>query len=209
MPDRLRRRRPGKSRASCRRTPAAQAALAGESALGVGLPECRPFGKCRHAGSRPGTVAASPGTGRYFSISSPDLGLARELLFPVPVGTTYVWRRHRPRKFDNVRKSMIKIQVKELDDQLILQVEGRLAGAFVPELEDCWQRARANQPNRKISVDLKSVTCVDRAGRYLLQLMHSNGVGFLRAGLAIQDVLDRAMEQPECNVGHSLQPRDT
>jgi anti-anti-sigma regulatory factor len=93
---------------------------------------------------------------------------------------------------------MMIIQTKEVDGQLILQVEGRLAGAFVPELENCWQIARAGQPGRKISVDLKSVTCVDRAGRYLLQLMHSNGVGFLRAGLAIQDILEQVMEQPEC-----------
>jgi hypothetical protein len=47
-------------------------------------------------------------------------------------------------------------------------------------------------------VDLKSVTCVDRAGRYLLLLMHNNGVGFLRVGLAIQDVLEQVMEQHEC-----------
>jgi len=93
---------------------------------------------------------------------------------------------------------MMKIQVKELDDQLILQVEGRLAGAFVPELELSWQAARASQPNRRISVDLKSVTCIDRAGRYLLQFMHTNGVGFLRAGLAIQDILEQVMEAPEC-----------
>ena len=93
---------------------------------------------------------------------------------------------------------MMKIQVKEFDDQLILQIEGRLAGAFVPELENCWQAARASQPGRRISVDLKGVTCVDRAGRYLLQLMHSNGVGFLRAGLAIQDILEQVIEQPEC-----------
>ncbi len=93
---------------------------------------------------------------------------------------------------------MMRIQVKEFDDQLILQVEGRLAGAFVPELENCWQAARANQPNRKISVDLKGVTCVDRAGRHLLLLMHGNGVGFLRAGLAIQDILEQVMEPPEC-----------
>jgi anti-anti-sigma regulatory factor len=93
---------------------------------------------------------------------------------------------------------MMKIQVKEIDDRLILEVEGRLAGAFVPELEDCWQAARANDPRRKISVDLRNVTCVDRAGRYLLQLMHGNGVVFLRAGLAIQDILEQVMEQPEC-----------
>jgi anti-anti-sigma regulatory factor len=93
---------------------------------------------------------------------------------------------------------MMKIQMKELNDQLTLQVEGRLAGAFVPELENCWQTARANQPNRQISVDLKSVTCIDRAGRSLLQLMHRDGVGFLRAGLAIQDILEQVMETPEC-----------
>ena len=73
-----------------------------------------------------------------------------------------------------------------------------MAGAFVPELEDCWQAVRANQPNRKISVDLKSVACIDRAGRSLLHLMHSNGIGFLRAGLAIQDILEQVMETPEC-----------
>ncbi|MBZ5619753.1 MAG: hypothetical protein LAQ69_13665 [Acidobacteriia bacterium] len=86
----------------------------------------------------------------------------------------------------------------ELDDQLILRVEGRLAGAFVPELENCWKAARTSRPSRKIAVDLKSVTCIDRAGRYLLELMHSNGVGFLRAGLATQDILADVMEQPKC-----------
>ena len=93
---------------------------------------------------------------------------------------------------------MMKIQMKEYDGQLILLVEGRLAGAFVPELENCWQAARTNRPGRKIAVDLKSVTCIDRAGRYLLQTMHRNGVGFLRAGLAVQDILEQVMGQPEC-----------
>jgi anti-anti-sigma regulatory factor len=92
---------------------------------------------------------------------------------------------------------MMKIQVKELDDQLILQVEGRLAGAYVPELEECWQAAHSRQPDLKISVDLKSVTCIDRTGRYLLQWMHSDGVDFLGAGLAVQDVLEEVMGQPE------------
>ena len=93
---------------------------------------------------------------------------------------------------------MIKIQMRELGDQLILQVEGRLAGAFVPELENCWRAARSNQPNRKISVDLKSVTCIDRSGKYLLQLMHGNGVRFLGACLATQDMLEQITGQLEC-----------
>lgn len=93
---------------------------------------------------------------------------------------------------------MIKIQTKQLDDQLVLEVEGRLVGAFVPELENCWRVAQASQPGGKISVDLKSVTCIDRAGRYLLQLMHSKGVDFLRPGLAMQDTLEQIMERTEC-----------
>ena len=45
---------------------------------------------------------------------------------------------------------MIKIQTTDRDGQLILKVEGRLAGAFVPELEKCWRTALADLPNRKI-----------------------------------------------------------
>jgi anti-anti-sigma regulatory factor len=93
---------------------------------------------------------------------------------------------------------MIRIHVQDIDDRLILYVEGRLAGAFVPELENCWNAARAGKPDRKISVDLNGVTCVDRSGRYLLQFMRSCGVDFLRAGIALQDILQEIMEQQEC-----------
>jgi len=104
---------------------------------------------------------------------------------------------------------MMKIEVQEAGEQLILQVEGRLAGACVPELENCWQVARSSHPKSSIAVDLKYVTCVDRAGRRLLQSMYRNGVPFLRAGLAVQDILEQIMveqftlepskEQPKCH----------
>jgi len=87
--------------------------------------------------------------------------------------------------------TMMKIQVQELDDQLILLVEGKLYGAYVPELESCWRNARSKRPGRRIVLDLKNITCIDRAGRYLLQLMHSDGVVFQRAGLAVQDILEQ------------------
>src|SRR5438874_162174 len=90
-------------------------------------------------------------------------------------------------------RQMMKIKVNELDKRLILEVEGRLAGAFVPELESCWMTACARQTGRNVVVDLKNVTCVDRAGRSLLQRMHCSGVGFLRAGIATQDILEQIM----------------
>ncbi len=91
---------------------------------------------------------------------------------------------------------MMKIQTLEIDGRLILQVEGRLTGAFVDELDRCWKAARARRP--QISVDLKNVTCVDRAGRYLLRAMHGDGVTFLRAGLTTQDVLEEIAQEQEC-----------
>jgi len=95
---------------------------------------------------------------------------------------------------------MMKIQMKELDGLLTLQVEGRLAGAYELELlEDCWWAARARQPNHKISVDLKDVTCIGQAGRRLLQSMHRSGTGFLGASLAIQDILEEVMEGAKTN----------
>jgi anti-anti-sigma regulatory factor len=97
---------------------------------------------------------------------------------------------------------MIRIQMKELDGQLVLHLEGRLAGAYELELlKDCWQAARAKQPNRKIAVDLKSVTCIYQAGRRLLQSMHGNGVDFIGAGLATQDILEQVMEQRSASNG--------
>jgi anti-anti-sigma regulatory factor len=93
---------------------------------------------------------------------------------------------------------MMKIETKTADGQLIFQVEGRLAGAFVPELERCWLAARAEQPSRKISLDLKSVICVDFAGRRLLQSMHDAGVDFLGAGIATQDILDQLTTRADC-----------
>ena len=90
---------------------------------------------------------------------------------------------------------MIKIHGQEIDGRLVLYVEGRLAGAFVPELENCWTTARSSDPGRKIAVDLSGVTCVDRSGRYLLQLMHTSGIDFLRPGIALQDILQQISEQ--------------
>jgi anti-anti-sigma regulatory factor len=93
---------------------------------------------------------------------------------------------------------MMKIQANDLGDRLILEVEGRLAGVFVPELEQCWRSALATRPDRTVQVDLKHVTCVDRAGRSLLQSMHCGGVVFLRAGIAIQDILEQIIQEQEC-----------
>jgi anti-anti-sigma regulatory factor len=71
-----------------------------------------------------------------------------------------------------------------------LELEGRLAGAWVCELEHCWHAAKASHPNRTLAVDLTGVSFIDQAGWYLLQLMHRDGVRLVGSGLMLQDILD-------------------
>jgi anti-anti-sigma regulatory factor len=89
--------------------------------------------------------------------------------------------------------AMLKITVHDAAGQLCVQLEGRLAGAWVSELECCWHTARASQPCRTLVVDLTSVTFIDQAGCYLLQLMHRDGVRVVASGLMRQDILEHIM----------------
>lgn len=84
----------------------------------------------------------------------------------------------------------MRIQIDELGDQVTFRVEGRVTGAWVPELEQCWHAAVVDHPGRKISVDLSGVMCVDQAGQYLLRLMRRDGVTFIGAGLAIREIFN-------------------
>jgi len=85
---------------------------------------------------------------------------------------------------------MLKITIHDAAGQRRLELEGRLAGAWGYELEHSWHTAKASHPNRTLAVDLTSVTFIDQAGRYLLQLMHRDGVRFMASDLMLQDLLD-------------------
>jgi anti-anti-sigma regulatory factor len=85
---------------------------------------------------------------------------------------------------------MLKITFHDVTGQPCLELEGRLAGAWVCELEHCWHTAKARHPNRTLAVDLTGVTFIDQAGRYLLQLMHRDGMRLVGSGLMLQDILD-------------------
>ena len=87
---------------------------------------------------------------------------------------------------------MLRITVHDAAGQLRLELEGRLAGAWVCELEHCWHSTQASHPHRQLLVDLTNVTYIDQAGRYLLQLMHRDGMRFVAPSLLWQDILDHS-----------------
>ncbi|MCZ2154404.1 MAG: hypothetical protein LC114_10985, partial [Bryobacterales bacterium] len=55
-------------------------------------------------------------------------------------------------------------------------LEGRLAGAWVGELEKCLRSCTARAPKKTLEVDLTNTESVDMAGKYLLALMYQSGV---------------------------------
>ncbi len=77
---------------------------------------------------------------------------------------------------------MLKITVRDTVDQLRMELEGTLAGAWVPELEECWRNLDAAPAGRELYIDLTGVDRVDVAGRYLLALMHSSGARIVASG---------------------------
>jgi hypothetical protein len=76
---------------------------------------------------------------------------------------------------------MLRITVHNDPESLTFQLEGRLAGAWVRELQECWQTALARQRQPILRVDLKEVTSIDDAGRACLAAMHRGGAEFIAA----------------------------
>jgi anti-anti-sigma regulatory factor len=73
---------------------------------------------------------------------------------------------------------MLKISVKdeERDQQLLLELEGRLAGPWVEELERSWEAERRRAPSEHIIVRLSNVSFIDEAGKELLnKIFHAGG----------------------------------
>jgi anti-anti-sigma regulatory factor len=74
---------------------------------------------------------------------------------------------------------MLRITVHENPPALTFQLEGRLAGRWVRELEQCWQRTLAGQHNPAVRIDLTGVTFIDAAGGACLAAMHRQGAEFI------------------------------
>jgi anti-anti-sigma regulatory factor len=76
---------------------------------------------------------------------------------------------------------MLRITVHDHPRTLTFQLEGRLAGPWVRELEECWQSTLAGQRKPSLRVDLTEVTFIDAAGQACLAAMHRQGAEFVAA----------------------------
>jgi anti-anti-sigma regulatory factor len=75
---------------------------------------------------------------------------------------------------------MLKITSRTDGLWTILELEGKLAGLWVRELEDCWRTAATSE--RSVRVMLCAVTFIDDEGIALLAQMYEHGTELVAEG---------------------------
>ena len=89
---------------------------------------------------------------------------------------------------------MLRITVHDSPTAFTLQLEGKLAGPWVRELEGSWQSTRDRPP--KLRVDLTGVTFIDAAGQACLAAMHRQGAEFIAADCLTKSIVAEIAEVP-------------
>jgi hypothetical protein len=94
----------------------------------------------------------------------------------------------------DIGKQMLRITIQEDLTLWRLHLSGRLAGAWVAETENTWRSAPVS--GRQVEVDLREVTCIDEAGRRLLQAMNQAGARFIAKGVANEALVEEITGKP-------------
>lgn len=95
---------------------------------------------------------------------------------------------------------MLRITNKSDGINVILNLEGSLAGPWVKELEREWHQAAAGAEGRPIRLFLIEVTFIDAAGKRLLEEMCRQGVEFVGAGCMNRAIVEEIIHRKERSV---------
>jgi hypothetical protein len=95
---------------------------------------------------------------------------------------------------------MLRIYISEEKEALTLRLEGSLGGAWVGELEKCWQAMTASPPRAAITVKLAGLTFVDDQGKELLFRMRERGARLVPSGCLMRAIVE-AIESKICGQG--------
>lgn len=84
---------------------------------------------------------------------------------------------------------MLKVTIKQADSIETWELEGKLAGEWVKELERCWKE-RTMPAAVPLLIHLKAVSYIDPAGKQLLTDMHGRGVEIKGCGCMTKAVVE-------------------
>jgi hypothetical protein len=91
---------------------------------------------------------------------------------------------------------MLRITVHDNLESLTFQLEGRLAGPWVLEVEECRQRMLACRHGIAVRFDLVDVTFIDAPGKAYLAKMHCQGAKFVAADCLTKAIVAEIIKDP-------------
>lgn len=87
---------------------------------------------------------------------------------------------------------MLRVTVKKENTSETWELEGKLAGEWVPELDRLW-RQRTPQSGTTIEILLKAVSYIDPAGKQLLAEMRQQGAEIRGCGCMVRAFVEEIM----------------
>jgi ABC-type transporter Mla MlaB component len=93
---------------------------------------------------------------------------------------------------------MLKVTIKQADSAEIWELEGKLSGDWVKELERCW-KDRSSPADNSLQIHLKAVSYIDTAGKQLLTEMYGRGVEISGCGCMTKAVVEEITRNASAN----------
>jgi hypothetical protein len=94
---------------------------------------------------------------------------------------------------------MLKITLHDSAGELRFRLEGRLSGAWVAELRQCWLTALSTIHERRTTLDLGEVDFVDADGQNLLGEMFRQGVALKAVTPLIREMVQEIERTGRCD----------
>ena len=102
---------------------------------------------------------------------------------------------------------MFKISIIDTPAQRKLVVEGRLVEPWVDELRTTWKNASRDLDDRKVVIDLSSLTVISREGEDAIFDLMKQGAKFSCAGILTRHVLKGLARKCQCTSSQVLEKK--
>ena len=84
---------------------------------------------------------------------------------------------------------MLRVSVVDEPGTVTFKLEGRLAGCWVRELQDCYERTMPARPESAVRFDLKQVISLDADGKAFLAARQAEGAELVTAGCFMKAIV--------------------